>query len=310
MVRLPSLICPSCQRTIAAIELGASRVATRFDDCLRQCDQCGIAASNGANPKTVTWIRRDPLENIPRESREGAYEALAQALNERNRPSKWHRFGFSTSEDAVTWVVFSHMLRSNKLMPALWKAGLVAENSLSIVPTLLLWGVSIDAGGAGSEIRRRLIDECTNLHEDRNSLSEPDVIIDLGEHGLIFIEVKYRSRNDSKLADYPGWSKYNSAAGLAREINDVRISGCYELARNWCILKQLGATRPATLVNLGPTKLFVGTEGARLDRFIAALATNEQSRCMKVSWPHFLGTGLDDGPVWFAQFCRNRGLTN
>jgi len=88
----------------------------------------------------------------------------------------------------------------------------------------------------------------------------------------------------------------------------VKASGCYELARNWCLLKNLARGRPATLVNLGPDKLFLGTEGARLDRFVEALGIDERSRFMKVTWSQFLGKGLVDVLDWFAQFCRDRGL--
>jgi len=140
-------------------------------------------------------------------------------------------------------------------------------------------------------------------------LSEPDVIIDHGEHGLIFIEVWHLSSNDLKPVDYPGWSRYASAARVDWRIEDIKTSGRYELAQNWCLLKSLAAERPASLVNLGPARWFLGAEGARLDRFVTALGTDEQSHFMKVTWPDLLGRGLVDVPDWFAQFCRRRGLT-
>jgi hypothetical protein len=189
-------------------------VATRFDDCLRRCEPCGIAASNAANPQAVTYIYRDPLDNIPIESRAGASEALDRALNVRNRESKRRRFGFSTSEDAVTWVVFTYLLRSGQLLAALARAGLIRDETSTTVPTLLLWGVPVDSGAPGATIQKRLSDLCVSLQEDPNSLSEPDVVLDLGEDGLMFIEVKYLSGNDLKEADYPGWSKYTSVVGL------------------------------------------------------------------------------------------------
>ncbi len=102
MLQLPSLICPNCQKPIAGREFVEKvTVVNGFDDCLRRCDPCGIAASNAADPSAVTYIYRDPLKNIPIESRKGAIEVLAQALNVRSRESKLRRFGFSTSEDAA-----------------------------------------------------------------------------------------------------------------------------------------------------------------------------------------------------------------
>jgi len=309
MPELPSVTCPRCQRPLAAVKTFDKIIVTRkFEDCLRRCEPCGVGASNAADPNRVTYIHRDPLENIPVESCAGASEALAQALNVRSRESKWRRFGFSTSEDAVTWVVFTYLLRSGQLRDALRRVGLITNASFGLAPTLLLWGVPIDDTGRGTEIRKQLSDHCVRLQEDPNSFSEPDVIIDLGSDGLVFIEVKYLSRNDRKAADYPGWSRYATAAGLVWRIGDVRASGCYELARNWCLLKALAGRRLASLVNLGPAGLFAGAEGLRLDQFIAALDTDDRARFVKNSWPKFLGTGVNDMPDWFARFCRDRSL--
>lgn len=309
MPQLPSLSCPNCRGPISgALSVDKSSAATQFDDCLRRCEPCGIGISNAADPKAVTYIYRDPLANIPIECRDGASDALGQAFNVRNRESKRRRFGFSTSEDAVTWVVFTYLLRSGKLLAALRWAGLITGKTPTAAPTLLLWGVPIDNGARGAEIRKQLSNLCVSLQEDPNSFSEPDVIVDLGEAGLIFIEVKYRSGNDLKPADYAGWSKYASAARLAWRIEDVKASGCYELARNWCLLKNLAAERHASLVNLGPATLFRGLEGGRLDRFIGAIGTDERANFTKVIWSEFIENGLGDMPDWLSYFCRRRNL--
>jgi hypothetical protein len=282
-------------------------VATKFDDCLRRCDPCGIAVSNGADSRYVTYIHRDSLNNIPIESRKGAGEALRNAFNVRNRKSKEIRFGFSTSEDAVTWVVFTYLLRSGQLSAALARTQIVDETS-TLEPTLLLWGVPAENSPRGAEIRNQLGKLCSHLGEDSNSFSEPDVIIDFGEAGIIFIEVKYRSTNDRKLAGYPGWSKYESAARWG-QFGGVKASGCYELARNWCLLKGLAGDRPARLINLGPDKLFRGREGARLDHFVGALDLDARSHFMKVRWSDLLGPDLGEAPDWFVQYCKSRHLT-
>jgi len=309
MALLPALTCPNCQFLMAAMEyVGQVSTATGFDDCVRRCEQCGIAASNTADSNAVTFIYRDPLGNIPIESREGASEALANALNVRNRESKRRRFGFSTSEDAVTWVVFTYLLRSSQLLAALRRVRVISDDTFIPAPTLLLWGASIEGGQRGDEIRKQLSDLCASLKEDPNSFSEPDVIIDLGEAGLLFIEVKYRSGNDTKPNDYPGWSRYESASQLGWRFDNVRASGCYELARNWCLLKNLAGKRVASLVNLGPEKLFLGVEGKRLDGFIDALELDQQSQFMKATWSDLLGNNLGDLPAWLANFCRSRQL--
>jgi hypothetical protein len=258
----------------------------------------------------VTYIYRDPIQNIPVASREGAIKALSEALNVRNRASKLKRFGFSTSEDAVTWVVFTYLLRSGRLLKALQRVGVIAANSEGAVPTLLLWGAPIDDSILGETIRRRLRDICTSLGEKAMSFSEPDVIVDQGDAGLILIEVKYRSGNDFQGADYPGWNTYLSTPGLNWRSKAVQVSGCYELARNWCLLRKLANGRSATLVNLGPKKLFFGAEGARLDRFIASLDIDERTRFQKGAWTDLLGGALIDAPAWFSDYCRDRCLTD
>jgi hypothetical protein len=72
-------------------------------------------------------------------------------------------------------------------------------------------------------------------------------------------------------------------ARLAWPDEDVKASDCYEPMRNRCLLKSLAAERPASLVNLGPARLFLGAEGARLNRFVMALGTDERSHFMKAT---------------------------
>jgi hypothetical protein len=138
----------------------------------------------------------------------------------------------------------------------------IADQALATGPILLLWGTPVGGDARGEEIRKRLMDLCANLQESANSFSEPDVIIDLGRDGVVFIEVKYRSGNDFRPVNYGGWTRYNLRQ-LSWHFENVKASGCYELARNWCLLKGLAVERPACLVNLGPAKLFLGKAGRR-----------------------------------------------
>jgi hypothetical protein len=284
------------------------RAAGSFKDCVRRCEACGIGASNG-DRSHVTFIYSEPLMNVPKDCREGAKEVLARALNVQSRGSKLRRFGFSTSEDAVTWVVFTYLLRANRLLATLRRAELVSAGAApGAPPTLLLWGVPVGDGCHGEEIRSRLKQVCGALGEDPASLSEPDVIVDLGDDGLLFIEVKYRSGNDQGPRDDSHWSRYATAPELGWNIDGIKASGCYELARNWCLLTTLADARPATLANLGPAGLFSGAEGARLDSFIAALGTPRSSRFRKITWREFLDAVTEDAPLWFTEFLRSREL--
>ena len=176
-------------------------------------------------------------------------------------------------------------------------------------PTLLLWGVPIEAASRGAALREQLTAHCTALGENAESFSEPDVIVDLGERGVVFIEVKHLSGNDKQSSSYAGWEKYESAGKLSWRFPDVRETGCYELARNWCLLESLAAGRGGTLANLGPARLYQGTEGARLDRFVAALGANDGLHFKKVTWAQLLGPVLPTAPDWLSRFCqRDRKL--
>ena len=82
--------------------------------------------------------------------------------------------------------------------------------------------------------------------------------------------------------------------------------GCYELARNWCLLKRLADERSGSLMNLGPTDLFKGREGARLDRFVAALGASDGLQFRKVTWARLLDPLLPTAPDWFSSYCRHK----
>jgi len=255
----------------------------------------------------VTFIYRDPIKNIPAEIATGAAQCLKGSINQQNLTTKLRRFGFSTSEDAVTWVVFVHLLRSGQLVPILTHCGVVADVASAIQPALLLWGSPVDGSLPVKAIQKRLVELSDSLHEDPESRSEPDVIVDLGNAGVIFIEVKYQSENESNASNNPNWTRYMGQAGVFRDEAAVQATGCYELARNWRLLKGLAGDRPATLVNLGTKRLFEGSNGERLQHFIDALVTDQSSRFVKLTWAQLL-QGVTNPPAWFNRFVDSRRL--
>lgn len=283
------------------------QAATGFDDCIRKCTACGIGASNGIDPDAVTYIHREPLNNIPEQIRDGAAGALEQALNVQNRLSKRRRFGFSTSEDALTWVVFAHLLRSGNLAPVFARLGISADPPGALEPALLLWGSPMDGNVRAADIRGRLAKLCRSVNEDVQSFSEPDVLVDLGPAGLVLVEVKYLSGNDGKPSDYAGWKRYLPTPQAFVTESEVRATGHYELARYWWLLTVLAQGRPATLINLGPARLFRGLEGQRLDRFASTLVTGSSRRFVKLTWSDFLHA-VGNVPDWLTEFLQSRRL--
>jgi hypothetical protein len=222
------------------------KAAGCFDDCFRRCETCGIGFSNSKSDQTR--IYRDRLDNIPVQVKSGVEQTLLEALNERNRPNKKVKFGFSTSEDALTWTVFTFLRTSRQLGSVLRSIG-IAEGSED-EPELLLWGVpQPPTSYPGGLIRKRIIGICDRLREEPNRRSEPDVIVDFGQSGLALIEVKYRSGND--LQDFgTKHEKYLDGTDAFAEPKLIRDSQMYELARNWRIGVELANGAPFTLVNL------------------------------------------------------------
>lgn len=300
------LLCPSCGVDLAHPLPPRPPSSTSFETCIRRCEPCGVGLSNAATNPTTIW--EDPLRNIPEEVREGAESVVRNSLNERSRPSKWKRFGFSTSEDALTWTVFS------------WMAGLPPEAQVDIfeallgvradsAPRVLLWGTDITNGG-GEDVRDALVGAANKLDEQKRSRSEPDVVLDFGPAGVVFIEVKYRSGNDRLAGNSEKWDRYLGDTDAFADPDAVRESGLYELARNWRFASELRDGRPMTLVNLGRSDLFRPRESARLDRLESGLSVSDDARLLRLDWGSFLNvcSGVVPFPAWLSDYLGRREL--
>jgi hypothetical protein len=146
---LSPLPCPLCGKVRShSPQIGKARAAYGIDDCLRKCTPCKVGYSNARVQPTV--IYGDACASVPIEVRDGLIGVLSNALNVRNRSSKLAKFGFSTSEDALTWTVFSYLAAQGLLCDALLECGVsFADRS----PALLLWGVPVDdKDGTGATV--------------------------------------------------------------------------------------------------------------------------------------------------------------
>jgi hypothetical protein len=189
-VELSALLCPECGTTLNAMK-GERKRPSSFGDLLRRCEPCGIGYSNARlNP---VMIYRDPAANVPSEVRGGLGRVLDSSLNDRNRDQKRFKFGSQNSEDAVTWAVFSFFVCGQPdALRALGKRWLGSDAP----PAALIWGVPVPDQPRGVEIRKELISILDQIGEHPRSLSEPDVVLDYAEAGLVVIEVKLGSKND------------------------------------------------------------------------------------------------------------------
>jgi len=147
------------------------------------------------------------------------------------------------------------------------------------------------------------------IGEHPNRLSEPDVMLDFGEAGLIVIEVKLHSPNDQQEAN-ARWDKYLSNASLLtpafKDVHAARKSGCYELVRNWRIGCGLARDRAFALINLIPNRLLQDRSNRRhVEQFVQSIAEQQNRIFVELTWERFIDT-IDSPEEWFKDYCRER----
>lgn len=283
---------------------GPAQVAGTYEDCLRRCATCRVGFSNAKTRPTL--IHFDPLSNVPLEVRPGALQTLSEAINIRNRNNKIKRFAYNTSEDALTWTVFSFLGRHRPdILASLVRRvfGFQFSNSVNV----LLWGVPITPAERGATVQQALLSVSSALGENPASRSEPDVVLDLGGAGVIVIEVKFRSANDRRTD--ANWSLYLPCTGAFCDPENAQASGLYELVRNWRIAHDLADGRPFTVVNLANARTLATTEG--MEQYVASLRTSATAQFLPLTWASFL-TDLEKAsgslPSWFQMYLNSRSL--
>lgn len=300
--QLSPLQCPECGSRLHPVD-GQLKSAGCFEDCLRRCEPCGVGFSNGRSEQTR--IYRNPVHNVPDEVRTCAKETIFEALNEQHRPDKYVKFGFSTSEDALTWTVFTFLRKSGQLGKALRKnVAEVAEEKVAGAdedkePELLLWGVPQPREShQGALIRERLIDILDRIGESPMRRSEPDVIADFGPQGLVEIEVKYGARNDQQ--DFGAkHEKYLAGIDAFEDHQAIRESRLYELARNWRIGIELANGAPFTLLNL----VVRNRDATQIEKFRSGL--NEAKGQFRVlTWAELVGQ--IEAPTWLTNYLNDK----
>jgi hypothetical protein len=315
MERLPSVFCPGCGRTIES-ELytpkanGRPPTAMGYESCLRRCEGCGFGFSNArtAVVNRLTIVYQDPFHDIPNHISAGHEEVLDQALNRINRPSKRLKFMSAKSEDHLTWTVFRHLQLGKEIGGVISRLGVGLIASPQIEPSLLLWGSPVPPQKeSGKTIQARLIEVLDRLGENPQRRSEPDVILDYGELGTIFIEVKNGSPNDNKHADYKGWPTYLCKTDSFRDAKSVPQTGLYELVRNWRIAWDFAGHRPMALINLGPSDLFQGANKTNLQVFSRTLNQVEKRRFLTFTWRRFF-EAMPHCPSWLRKYLGARGV--
>ncbi len=221
------------------------KAASKYEDCVRRCTHCQIGASNAkAHP---TFIYKDYKNNIPADLFNNLDETLKKTLNKTNRENKKRKMGFSTSEDAVSWIFINYFLLNNKLH--ILQEVLHLEDEIS---EILMWGVP--QINHNSEYANTLKYICDMLGEDKQYYTEPDIIF-ITKSASVFIEVKVKSGNDKQKPDKKNYEKYVLDTFYS-DVESAKQSGYYELIRNWTI-GNLCTEHNFKLINLAPEKLFI-----------------------------------------------------
>jgi len=298
---LENVPCPLCNKEMSNHSGNVAKIATVavYKQCLRKCSTCQVAYSNAQNNPTL--IFKNHVHNVPEEVRANLGLVLQNSLNIRNRTSKKRKFGYTTSEDALTWTLFRYAQTSNRL-PSIIKyiTGTVPTGATDIY----FWGVSANNNGFISNTKyQHLVEFLRGIGENKQSLSEPDIIIE-DDKSVIIFEVKFNSLNDRQKCSAK-WEKYYSKKYFTQSILDKDGLQEYQLIRNWFIGNELAqqSGKSFYLVNLAFTN-------ARQNNFAEFKATiRETNRA------HFIykdGGGLlnqifqADYPAWMLGWFNTR----
>lgn len=273
---LANIKCPRCDEQLFPRN-EIKKWTSSYEDCLRSCDKCSIGFSNSKDSPTM--IYKNYQDNIPELVRQNLDQALSNSVNEMNRKNKLNKFGFSTSEDALTWSFFNYFIVSNRYSDL---RDLLSVKSDETFFDIYLWGSKINSANNDIEIIENFLEVSDSFKEIKSKRTEPDVVLKLGDK-LIFIEVKYRSKNEITNDAY----KFENYLIPDIDINKVISSGHYELYRNWAFASKLSNGNEFELINLGPEKLFHDMNKFKLSQFENALnQTNGKFR--KLSWDKIL----------------------
>ncbi len=284
------IICPSCRKEMKEFQ-GAPKKAFCYDDCLRRCIQCEIGASNSkTNP---TFIFKDYHKNIPSDLLDNLDYTLNLANNVRNRNSKKVKIGYSTSEDALTWIFLKHFIRNNNF--ELLKDILHIEDKIQ---EILIWGVP----QINHSYKSNLKEVCIELGENTKSFSEPDVII-ISDSIITFIEVKLKSSNERQSSEQRNYDKYLNNH-FYKDNNLAKKSEYYELIRNWTIAHLIDTNKIVRLINLAPKKLFYQENDSFFQNFKNSL--NNSENFLQLSWESIITVLNNSGEEDLSNQIRNR----
>lgn len=294
-MNLTEIKCPSCGELIFPRN-GIIKSASSYNDCLRRCEKCQIGFSNSKNNPIIIYNKY--FENVPELLRQDLDFSLNHSINEMNRKNKKNKFGFSTSEDALTWSFFKYFVVKNKFSDLL-KILSIKSNETAF--DIYLWGTNICKINNNLDFIDNFNEVSDSFNEVLSKRTEPDVIIKLKDK-LVFIEVKYLSSNELK-TDKEKFKKYLVPDVLEKEVIE---SEHYELFRNWAFASKLSNGDNFELINLAPQKIFNDKNRNKLIQFENSLKS-ANGNFRKVSWEEILDKVNDtENELWFKKYLNGK----
>lgn len=278
-VVLKDIKCPKCGNIIKGGTY-TQKSAQKYEDCYRKCQECSCAVSNAQEHPTYIYLNY--MDNLLKDNKDDKLkleEIFKNVLNKRNRKNKINKFGYSSSEDAFSWIFFSYFLKHDKLQELSSALNIKEE-----IKDILFWGVPYKQSEFGKSIRDILINKENERKENDKSRTEPDIII-VTEHKIVFIEVKLKSGmpEQKKEEQYKNDSYFDKEYYCSiNEFNSLKDNGyLYELIRNWTLCNDIALEKKLSpmLYNLIPN--IAKKEEDSQKKFTATLIKSDNYKVIK-----------------------------
>lgn len=261
------------------------------------CEKCKLSVSNATDPKNRVIIWDDEASNIyPNDPAniKRMKKIVANCMNTGNRKKKPIGMRSENSEDALTWSVFN-MLEKHKALDTAYS--LLSGTPIDSGTEIYYWGYNDPHSDSPMIKTYKKVLKTAGEPDWRGGYSEPDILLYNPKHGLINIEVKYKSPNDDKLKDKSNQNRNARAQQMLDtgkayvQKHDVKDWVWYELLRMWvpgCLVAEKMGLKKFTLVNLLPQKMKDSKNGKAVVADMKECLKDDQHKFKQETWENFL----------------------
>lgn len=260
------------------------------------CKQCQVHISNATDPKDRVMVWENLGSNIYPNDISRLKKIIPESMNTANRKRRNPSMCSENSEDALTWSIFNYLEEKDLISRAYnYFTGEEVQGNCEIY----YWGYN------DKYPESKLITEYYKTLKDagepkwQGGYSEPDILLFNPSHGLINIEVKYRSPNDGKLGNRND-KGYEGRRKRAQKMLDIGSSFVmkqnasdwiwYELLRMWvpgCVVADTMKLKAFTLINLLPNAMLEKGKGKVGSDMNECIKQNNSFKFIQVTWEEF-----------------------